>query len=120
MPVQDQNTLTLDEVKSHPSPRTILYNASPTSHAYGFTYKERSTGWLIKTYYYTHTVNSFCNCIGSAYYVGVDVNVYGVEKHVRHCAGKLVFNEKGKPAVTVTEAIKDGNNIAWTGGDFWM
>ena len=44
----------------------------------------------------------------------------GIEKHVRHCAGKLVFNEKGKPAVTVTEAIKDGNNIAWTGGDFWM
>ena len=122
VPVQDQNTLKLDEVKSHPSPRTILYNPSPTSHAYDFTFTSRSTGWLIKTYYYTHTVTSFCNCIGSAYYVGVDVDVdaLGIQKHVRHCAGKLVFNEKGKPTVTVTEAIKDGNNIAWTGGDFWM
>ena len=54
------------------------------------------------------------------YYVGVDVDFMGIEKHVRHCAGTLVFNEKGKPAVTVTEAIKDGNDIAWTGGDFWM
>lgn len=120
VPVADATAKTLPEVKSHPAPRTVLYNSSPTSHAYGFTYKERSTGWLIKTYYYTHTVTSFCNCIGSAYYVGVDVDVMGIEKHVRHCAGTLVFNEKGKPAVTVTEAIKDGNNIAWTGGDFWM
>ena len=120
VPVADATAKKLPEVKSHPAPRTVLYNSSPTSHAYGFTYKERSTGWLIKTYYYTHTVNSFCNCIGSAYYVGVDVNVMGLEKHVRHCAGTLVFNEKGKSAVTVTEAIKDGNNIAWTGGDFWM
>ena len=120
VPVADATAKKLPEVKSHPAPRTVLYNSSPTSHAYGFTYTERSIGWLIKTYYYTHTVTSFCNCIGSAYYVGVDVNVMGIEKHVRHCAGTLVFNEKGKPAVTVTEAIKDGNNIAWTGGDFWM
>ena len=123
VPVADATAKKLPEVKSHPAPRTVLYNSSPTSHAYGFTYTERSTGgWLFKTYYYTHTVTSFCNCIGSAYYVGVDVNVnaLGIEKHVRHCAGKLVFKEKGKPEVTVTETIKDGNNIAWTGGDFWM
>lgn len=124
VPVADATAKKLPEVKSHPAPRTVLYNSSPTSHAYDFSYTSRSTGRFIKTYYYTHTVTSFCNCIGSAYYVGVDVYInvlgYEIEKHVRHCAGTLVFNEKGKPAVTVTEAIKDGNNIAWTGGDFWM
>ena len=120
VPVADATAKKLPEVKSHPAPRTVLYNSSPTSHAYDFSYTSRSTGLFIKTYYYTHTVTSFCNCIGSAYYVGVDVNFLGIEKHVKYCAGTLVFNEKGKSAVTVTEAIKNGNNIAWTGGDFWM
>ena len=120
VPVADATAKKLPEVKSHPAPRTVLYNSSPTSHAYDFSFTQRSTGLIFKTYYYTHTVTSFCNCIGSAYYVGVDVDFMGIEKHVRHCAGTLVFNEKGKPAVTVTEAIKDGNDIAWTGGDFWM
>lgn len=123
VPAENASTKTLQEIKSESVPKTILFDPSPKSHAYAFTTSTRTTGSWIKTYYYTHTT-SLCNCIGSAYYVGVDVNVNviftKIEKHVQDCAGKLVFNEKGKPAVTVTEAIKDGNNIAWTGGDFWM
>lgn len=123
VPAENASTKTLQEIKSESVPKTILFDPSPKSHAYAFTTSTRTTGRWLKTYYYTHTT-SLCNCIGSAYYVGVDVNVNvlftKIEKHVKDCAGKLVFNEKGKPAVTVTEAIKDGNNIAWTGGDFWM
>lgn len=123
VPAENASTKTLQEIKSESVPKTILFDPSPKSHAYAFTTSTRTTGNWYKTYYYTHTT-SLCNCIGSAYYVGVDVDVNliltKIEKHVKDCAGKLVFNEKGKPAVTVTEAIKDGNNIAWTGGDFWM
>ena len=123
VPAENASTKTLQEIKSESVPKTILFDPSPKSHAYAFTTSTRTTGSWYKTYYYTHTT-SLCNCIGSAYYVGVDVDVNviftKIEKHVKDCAGKLVFNEKGKPAVTVTEAIKDGNNIAWTGGDFWM
>ena len=123
VPAENASTKTLQEIKSESVPKTILFDPSPKSHAYAFTTSTRTTGGWFKTYYYTHTT-SLCNCIGSAYYVGVDVDVNviltKIEKHVKDCAGKLVFNEKGKPAVTVTEAIKEGNNIAWTGGDFWM
>ena len=122
VPAENASTKTLQEIKSESVPKTILFDPSPKSHAYAFTTSTRTTGNWLKTYYYTHTT-SLCNCVGSAYYVGVDVKVsfiINVEEHVKDCAGKLVFNEKGKPAVTVTEAIKDGNNIAWTGGDFWM
>lgn len=123
VPAENASTKTLQEIKSESVPKTILFDPSPKSHAYAFTTSTRTTGSWYKTYYYTHTT-SLCNCIGSAYYVGVDVDANviftKIEKHVKDCAGKLVFNEKGKPAVTVTEAIKDGNNIAWTGGDFWM
>ena len=126
VPVTSASSVKLPEINDHSAPRTILYNSQPTSHAYGFSYTSRRYSWSLfegSKYAYTHTVNSFCDCVGSAYYVGVDVKVsiiINVEKHVRHCAGTLVFNEKGKSAVTVTEAINDGNNIAWTGGDFWM
>lgn len=122
VPAENASTKTLQEIKSESVPKTILFDPSPKSHAYTYTTSTRTTGNWIKTYYYTHTT-SLCNCVGSAYYVGVDVKfsfIINVDKHVKDCAGKLVFNEKGKPAVTVTEAIKDGNNIAWTGGDFWM
>ena len=70
-----------------------------------------------KTYYY-------CNCVGQAYYVGVDVKVNVIiktyEKHVADYAGTLTFNAIGESPVTITEASGDGNNVAWTGGDFSM
>ena len=120
VPVTNPTSRKLDEAKSMPYPRTTFYNPNPTSHAYGCSTTTRETGWLIKTKHYTHTVNAFCNCVGSAYYVGVDVDVTLVKTHVKACAGTLIFNEVGKPAVTITESIGDGNNHAWTGGDFWM
>lgn len=121
-PVTNPTSISLKEQKSMPYPRTTFYNDTPTSHAYGCKTQVRESGFIIKTKYYTHTVNAFCNCVGSAYYVGVDVDLFGQKKHVKACAGTLIFNEidKSSDKVTVTESVGDGNNIAWTGGDFWM
>lgn len=65
------------------------------------------------TYYY-------CNCVGQAYYVGVDVNVVILQKHVADYAGQLIFNAVGEEPVTVTETSPNGNDVAWTGGNFRM
>lgn len=65
------------------------------------------------TYYY-------CNCVGQAYYVGVDVNVVILQKHVADFAGTLTFNAVGEEPVEVTETSPNGNDVAWTGGDFRM
>lgn len=82
--------------------------------AYRHCYKNSGTSYNPKYHY--------CNCVGSAYYVGVDVKVNLIltqlEKHVAEYAGSLTFNALGEEPVTLTEVEGDGNDMAWTGGDF--
>ena len=105
-------------------------DSSPTIDPQRHCFKSENTtrvqgSWWNSTTYYTHT-NSYCNCVGQAYYVGVDVKVSinlifinkDIEKHVNDYAGSLTFNAKGEAPITITEAAGDGNNRAWTGGDF--
>lgn len=81
-------------------------------------YKSSNSGSSINkqnTYHY-------CNCVGSAYYVGVDVSVnlmlYKFERHVAEYAGTLTFNAIGEDEVTLAEPAGNGNDMTWTGGDF--
>lgn len=66
----------------------------------------------------------YCNCLGQAYYVGVDVVVnliiFKIEKHVADYAGTLIFNALNEEPVTITEAVGKGNDQSWTGGDFYI
>lgn len=66
----------------------------------------------------------YCNCVGQAYYVGVDVNVnliiFKIEKHIADYAGTLVFNTVNEESVTISETVGNGNDDAWTGGDFYI
>lgn len=61
-----------------------------------------------------------CEVVGCAYYVGVDINVAGLQLgHVYFCAGTLSFDSKDSENVTtLTEEIGQGNNASWTGGNF--
>jgi len=104
-------------------------SSSPTidsqRHCFKSVFTERTTGsWWNQKTYYTHT-NYYCNCVGQAYYVGVDVKIninfiikVDIDKHVQDYAGSLTFNAKGEAPTTITESAGDGNNRAWTGGDF--
>ena len=64
----------------------------------------------------------YCNCVGQAYYVGVDVSINiiftQVKKHVAEYAGTLTFNAIGEDPVTLTELEGNGNDYTWTGGNF--
>lgn len=70
-------------------------------------------------YSHQYKTNTYCEVVGCAYYVGVDVNILGVKKHVYYCAGSLTFNKKGSAATTITETVDNGNDKSWTGGDFY-
>ena len=39
-------------------------------------------------------------------------------KHVNDCAGSLTFNPLNGTSVTLTEEVKKGNDMSWTGGSF--
>lgn len=66
----------------------------------------------------------YCNCVGQAYYVGVDVVINIIitqlKKHVADYAGTLTFNAVGEEPVTIAESEGMGNDVAWTGGDFYI
>lgn len=61
-----------------------------------------------------------CEVIGSAYYIGVNINVAGLFSvgHVKDIAGSLTFTPKGGSSKTLTEDPKNGDGLAWTGGNF--
>ena len=69
-------------------------------------------------------MHHYCNCVGQAYYVGVDVVINIIitqlKKHVAEYAGTLTFNAVGEEPVTITEPEGMGNDVAWTGGDFYI
>lgn len=67
-----------------------------------------------------YQTNKYCDIVGCLYYVGVDVNVIIISKHVYHYAGQLTFQPKGGGSVTITEASGKGSEKSWTGGDFSM
>lgn len=72
-------------------------------------------------YQYNHNYASgkYCEVVGCAYYVGVDVKLFNIDlTHVNDCAGTLTFNPLNGGTVTVTEDVKQGNNMSWVGGSF--
>lgn len=70
-------------------------------------------------YSHNYATNAYCEVVGCAYYVGVDVGLGSITlKHVNDYAGTLIFNAKGSASVTITEAAGKGNEISWTGGSF--
>ncbi len=96
--------------------------ARASSEDYTVTIKD----YVVSNNNYGHDSNThmyasdkYCDIVGSAYYVGVDVNILGIEEHMQFCAGKLIFNKKGETTpITLTETIKNGNNKDWMGGSF--
>lgn len=93
-------------------------DASDTDNKYNHCYEQVNKGSSWKPNY----EYSYCDAVGSAYYVGVDISIWflitTIKKHIMYCAGELTFKPLGKESVTITEAVGDGNNIAWTGGSF--
>ena len=73
------------------------------------------------TYSHDYASGKYCEVVGCAYYVGVDVGLASVTlKHVNDYAGKLTFYKVGEEAekVVLEEAAGSGNNQTWTGGSF--
>ena len=68
-------------------------------------------------YNHNYASGKYCPVVGCAYYTGVDVTFLLVSDHVSECAGTLVFSEKGGAETTLTEAIGNGNNMDWFGGN---
>ena len=66
-------------------------------------------------YNHNYASGKYCDIVGCAYYVGVDINVIA-NIHVSECAGTLTFRPKGGEAVTLTEAVGSGSNLSWFGG----
>lgn len=96
----------------------VIAATSTEGQKYGHNYKTTSSGnWWNPTYTYY-----YCDVVGSAYYVGVDININAIvlkiEKHIQDCAGKLIFNAVNSSPITVTENMGSGGNIDWTGGNF--
>lgn len=70
-------------------------------------------------YNHNYASGKYCEVVGCAYYVGVDVKLFGVDlTHVNDCAGSLTFNPLNGETVTVTENVKQGNDMSWVGGSF--
>ena len=65
-------------------------------------------------YNHNYASGKYCEIAGCLYYVGVDM---GSIAHVSECAGTFTFNAKGGAATTLTEAIGNGNNMDWFGGN---
>ena len=96
----------------------VIAATSTEGQKFGHNYKTTSSGnWWNQTYTYY-----YCDVVGSAYYVGVDININAIvlkiDKHIQHCAGKLIFNAVNSSPITVTENMGSGGNIDWTGGNF--
>lgn len=73
------------------------------------------------TYSHDYASDKYCEVVGCAYYVGVDVGLGSVTlKHVNDYAGKLTFYPVGEEAnkIVLEEAAGSGNNQTWTGGSF--
>lgn len=70
------------------------------------------------SYNHQYQNNKYCDIVGCLYYVGVDVNILTMSKHVYHYAGQLTFQPMGGNSVTITEASGKGSEKSWTGGDF--
>ena len=68
-------------------------------------------------YNHEYAEGQFCNAVGCAYYVGLDIIFADVNLgHYGNYAGTLKFKPLGGEWVTVTESPGDGLNMAWTGG----
>ena len=80
----------------------------------------------VNTYNHDYASGKYCEVVGCAYYVGVDVGLdisivgYITLKHVNDYAGKLTFYPVGGEAtkVVLEEPSGSGNNPTWTGGSF--
>lgn len=72
-------------------------------------------------YNHDYASGKYCEVVGCAYYVGVDVGLGSITlKHVNDYAGKLTFYPVGGEAtkVVLEEPSGSGNNPTWTGGSF--
>lgn len=72
-------------------------------------------------YNHDYASGKYCEVVGCAYYVGVDVGLGSITlKHVNDYAGKLTFYPVGGEAtkVVLEEPSGSGNNQTWTGGSF--
>lgn len=66
-----------------------------------------------------YATNKYCEVVGCAYYIGLDITILNKTKHLKNYAGEIKFNSKdGASSGSFTEEEGDGNDIAWTGGDF--
>lgn len=72
-------------------------------------------------YNHDYASGNYCEVVGCAYYVGVDVGLGSITlKHVNDYAGKLTFYPVGgeDTKVVLEEPSGSGNNPTWTGGSF--
>lgn len=84
----------------------------------GNTYYDLDASFA-NAYNHNYENGKYCEVLGCAYYVGVDVKLFGVDlKHVNDCAGTLTFNPLNEAPITVVENVKQGNNMSWVGGSF--
>ena len=70
--------------------------------------------------HYYESAKIYCDIVGCAYYVGVDINFLGFIQlgHVRYYAGTLNFSKDGE-SYSMTESSKNGDKKDWIGGDFY-
>ena len=72
------------------------------------------------SYNHQYETEKYCDAVGCAYYVGVDLNIAGLVNlgHVEEYAGTLKFKPRGGDWVTVVEPAGEGESMAWMGGSF--
>lgn len=84
----------------------------------GNTYNGESAD-VTNLYNHEYADNKYCEVVGCAYYIGVDVKMFGIDlTHVNDCAGSLTFYPLDGISVTLTEDVKKGNDKSWVGGSF--
>lgn len=68
-------------------------------------------------YSHQYAQGSYCEALGCAYYIGLDIVIAGVDLgHFGNYPGTLKFRPRGGEWTIVTEAPGDGMSMAWTGG----
>ncbi|MBQ2857122.1 MAG: hypothetical protein IJE78_08400 [Bacteroidaceae bacterium] len=68
----------------------------------------------VNTYNHCYATNTYCEVVGSAYYVGLELPLSS--GYMKDYPGTLIFQPRGGEMKTVTET--DGNSMSWTGGNF--
>lgn len=106
-----------DVVSARKESATIGYDVTITDYTVNGNSYNGTAASATNSYSHNYASGKYCEVVGCAYYVGVDVKVIVQLSHVNDRASVLTINNGGV-ITTIEEEVGNGSGIAWVGGDF--